>query len=184
MRTRPCLLAILGDTALRDELLPGVTSAERTRVSNPTSVLLVELVMSVDRLIESAKATVNPGSAWPPEVVLGHVFDVDERVWMTRLEAMVDAHRRHLVPPQYTWWEPVGDKTAATYASWSLDDAAARVMSQRIALLTQLRDLSPDDWNARAIHDTFGDMDVRELVLQVLAHDEEHRASFVVSDSG
>ena len=78
----------------------------------------------------------------------------------------------------------VGDKTAATYASWSLDDAAARVMSQRIALLTQLRDLSPDDWNARAIHDTFGDMDVRELVLQVLAHDEEHRASFVVSDSG
>ncbi len=43
-----------------------------------------------------------------------------------------------------------------------------------------MRDLSDDDWGARADHDTFGPMDVEGLMLQVLAHDEEHRASLLL----
>ena len=63
----------------------------------------------------------------------------------------------------------------------TLDDAAGLVMASRISILTKLRDLADEDWDARAIHATFGEIDVRGLVLEILAHDEEHRASLVYS---
>ena len=154
-------------------------------MANPASVLLVELVMSVDRLIDAANeaepACSAEGSSWPPVVVLGHVSDVDDLVWSARLRDMVGAQRRGDPPPRYSWWEPDSDQTFATYRDWSVADAAARVMSQRIGLLTLLRDLSTDEWNASAVHETWGEIDVRDLVLHVLAHDEEHRASLLLA---
>jgi hypothetical protein len=53
-------------------------------------------------------------------------------------------------------------------------------MATRIAMLTRLRELEPEQWAATAQHEVFGLMDVQALVLAVLAHDEEHRASLVL----
>jgi hypothetical protein len=167
-------------------VLPTPTQYDR-RVTNPVSVLLVELLMSVDRMIESAKSAVQVPGEWSPATILGHVSQVDEQVWLVRIRQMVQAHREGLPTPTYDWWEPDAEQTARTFAGSSLEDASGQLMAGRVAMLTELRDLAPDDWQAGAIHATFGELDLRGLVLEILAHDEEHRASLVysaVSDIG
>lgn len=151
-------------------------------MTNPISVLLVELLMSVDRIIESAKTATPIKDQWAPSTILGHVSDVDEQVWLVRLAQMVAAHRSGLTPPTHEWWEPNAAATAQTYSSWTIEDASARLMAQRISLLMALRDLSEIDWQAKAVHETLGEMDVRGFVIQVLSHDEEHRSSLVYSN--
>ncbi len=149
-------------------------------MATPNSVLYVELVMSVDRLHQSAEKAGAREGEWPPSVVVAHVGDVDEQVWTPRLMQMVAAFDAGAPPPELTWWEPDADATLERYAAWSLDDAAARTMRTRIALLTALRELRDDQWGATALHEVFGVLDVQELVLRVLAHDEEHRGSLVL----
>lgn len=134
-------------------------------------------------MIESAASAKALPDQWSPATILGHVSEVDEQVWSVRLEQMVSAHRAGLTPPAYEWWEPDAQATAETYASWTVEDASARVMAQRISFLMALRDLSENDWTARAVHETFGEIDVRGLVIEILTHDEEHRASLVYSNS-
>jgi hypothetical protein len=158
-------------------------------MASPASVLYVELVMSVDRITESARAAVERRSAeglvggsddWPPHVVVAHVSDVDEQVWMPRLELMVAAYDEGRPAPSFDWWEPDGDATYSRYHGLTLDDAAARLMSTRISMITRMRELTPEQWaGARASHATFGEMDVEALVLATLGHDEEHRGSLV-----
>ena len=153
-------------------------------------MLYVELVMSVDRITGSARAAVDRRAAagvvggsddWPPAVVVAHVSDVDEQVWTPRIEVMVAAFDAGRPAPGFDWWEPDGEATYARYRDISLDDAAARLMSTRIAMLTRLRELSAEQWaGARAQHATFGDMDLEALVLATLGHDEEHRGSLVM----
>ena len=137
--------------------------------------------MSVDRMIESSKSAVEVPGEWTPATILGHVSQVDEQVWLVRIDQMVHAHRDGAVVPNYEWWEPDAEETAVTFEGVTLDDAAGLVMASRISILTKLRDLADEDWDARAIHATFGEIDVRGLVLEILAHDEEHRASLVYS---
>ncbi len=149
-------------------------------MANPPSVLLVELVMSVDRLIDSARTAPAPADGWPPPVVVAHVGDVDELVWTPRLEQMVAAYDVGEPAPSFVWWEPDGDATYAAYRDYSLDEAGARTMASRIAMITALRDLTPSQWESTANHDIFGLMDVAALVLAVLGHDEEHRGSLVL----
>ena len=149
-------------------------------VASPASVLYVELVMSVDRIGEAARAARTREGEWPPAVVVAHVGDVDEQVWMPRLAQMVTAYDAGDPPPSFTWWEPDGEGTYARFRDLSVDDAVARTMSARISLLTRLRDLSAEQWGARAQHEIFGDMDVQAVIYAVLAHDEEHRASLVL----
>ena len=148
-------------------------------MATPTSVLLVELVMSVDRLIESAKkATSKPGQ-WSPQVALGHVAQVDEEVWLPRVKLMVEAKNNNGGEPKFSWWEPDGKITEEMFAEKSLEDVAALVMQTRTRLVTYLRNLTPEQWEARATHATLGSIAVGELIFQTLSHDEEHRASFV-----
>jgi hypothetical protein len=45
--------------------------------------------------------------------------------------------------------------------------------------LTFVKNLVPEQWSATAKHETLGEVDVRALLMQVLTHDEEHRASLV-----
>ena len=159
-------------------------------MASPASVLYVELVMSVDRMSGSAHAAAERRAAegragsvddWPPHVVLAHVADVDEQVWTPRLELMVTAFDQGAEPPSFDWWEPDGVATYERYHAMSVDDAAARLMATRIAMLTRMRELSPEQWaGARAQHETFGEMDIEALVLATLAHDEEHRGSLVL----
>jgi len=52
-------------------------------------------------------------------------------------------------------------------------------MSARTALLTAVKDLTPEQWQASAQHEAFGPIDIAGLIIQILTHDEEHRASLV-----
>ena len=145
------------------------------------SVLYVELVMSIDRIIDASRTAVPEPDGWPPQVIVSHVSDVDEQVWTPRIDLMVDAFESGDAAPQLEWWEPDGEATLARYATSTLDEAAARAMATRIALLTRLRAVTPEQWDgARAEHAAFGTMDLEALVLATLAHDEEHRATLVL----
>ena len=86
--------------------------------------------------------------------------------------------------PHWAWWEPDADVTARTFAGIGVDESGARLLASRTALLHRLRELSPDDWAAEAEHEDFGIIDVQGLIMQVLIHDEEHRASLLQAEVG
>ena len=149
-------------------------------MASPPSVLYVELVMSVDRIGEAARAADVVAGEWPPAVVVAHVGDVDEQVWLPRIEQMVAAHDSGAPAPSFVWWEPDADATYDRHRVMSVDDAIAHSMSARISVLTRLRELTPEQWGARGQHEIFGDMDIEAVIYAVLAHDEEHRASLLL----
>jgi hypothetical protein len=149
-------------------------------VASPASVLYVELVMSIDRIGDAARVAPVRQGEWPPAVVVAHLADVDEQVWLPRVEEMVAAFDTTAALPHFSWWEPDPVATLERYRSMSVDDAVARAMAARIAMITRLRHLTTEQWaGARGQHDVFGEMDVEAVVLATLGHDEEHRASFV-----
>ncbi len=154
-------------------------------MANPPSVLMVELLMSADRLITAAQTASTPAdpSAWAPAVVVGHLSLVDTEVWLPRIDEMVSA-RSSGPRPRWVWWEPDADATTRAFAGVGVDEAGARLLASRTALLHRLRELSPDDWAAEAEHEDFGVIDVQGLIMQVLVHDEEHRASLLQAEVG
>jgi hypothetical protein len=152
---------------------------------NPPAVLMVELVMSIDRMIQSAQtaqATQShlpiPGE-WPAQVVLGHVSQVDEQVWIPRIVQMCQAQATDAGPPNFAWWEPDPQATFLSFHEMSLSEASAAAMSARTQLLSIVKDLTPEQWSATAQHEAFGHIDIAGLIIQILTHDEEHRASLV-----
>ena len=152
---------------------------------NPPAVLMVELVMSIDRMIQSAQSAKQaqshlqiPGE-WPAQVVLGHVSQVDEQVWAPRIVQMCQALADGAQPPSFPWWEPDADTTFARFSEMTLEEASAQAISARTALLTLVKDLTPEQWGASAVHEAFGTIDIAGLIIQILTHDEEHRASLV-----
>ena len=154
-------------------------------MANPPAVLMVELVMSIDRMIQSAQSAQErqshlaiPGE-WPAQVVLGHVSQVDEQVWMPRIAKMCQALDAGEPAPSFTWWEPDATATYDRFCGMSLSEASALAMSVRTQLLSVVKDLTPEQWAATAQHDAFGHIDVSGLVIQILTHDEEHRASLI-----
>ena len=154
-------------------------------MSNPPAVLMAELVMSIDRMIQSAQtaAQVNshlviPGE-WPAQVVLGHVSQVDEQVWIPRIATMCHAMASGAEPPHFPWWEPDADATFQRFQGMELDEVCALAMSSRTHLLSAVKDLTLEQWNAVAEHEAFGTIDVAGLIIQILTHDEEHRASLI-----
>jgi len=154
-------------------------------MSNPPAVLMVELVMSIDRMIQSAQTAaqtqshlVIPGQ-WPAQVVLGHVWQVDEQVWIPRIAQMCQAQADGAKPPSFAWWEPDADATFERFNETSLEQACAIAMSGRTQLLSAIKDLTPEQWTATAAHEAFGHIDVAGLIIQILTHDEEHRASLI-----
>jgi hypothetical protein len=125
---------------------------------------MVELVMSIDRMSQSAQAAqevqshlVIPGE-WPAQVVLGHVSQVDEQVWMPRIAQMCSAQAAGDEPPSFDWWEPDASATYERFKDMSISEASGL---------------------ATAEHEAFGRIDVAGLIIQILTHDEEHRASLV-----
>lgn len=156
-------------------------------MSTPPAVLMVELIMSIDRMITSAQnAGLRPpewladtDDQWAPPVVLGHISQVDELVWLPRIQLMCQAQAAGDPIPEFVWWEPNPAETIANFGGQSLQDVAAIAMSNRTNLLSAVKDLTPTQWQAKAKHDSFGEIDVSALLIQVLTHDEEHRASLV-----
>jgi hypothetical protein len=145
----------------------------------PRSVLMVELLMSADRVIDAARTTepADDAESWPPATIIGHLSQVDEQVWLPRLELMVTS----VDVPAFTWWEPDPAATRVAFATTSIDEAGARLLASRTGLLHRLRELDDASWAAAARHDVFGVLDVEGLMIQVLGHDEEHRASLVLA---
>jgi hypothetical protein len=141
---------------------------------------MVELLMSADRLITAAQTAPRPAdpSSWAPAVVVGHLSLVDTEVWLPRIAEMVSA-RSSASRPRWVWWEPDSDVTTRAFAGVGVDEAGARLLASRTALLHRLRDISADDWAAEAEHEDFGVIDVQGLIMQVLGHDEEHRATLL-----
>lgn len=145
------------------------------------AVLLVELVMSADRLVEAARvAGPTAAGSWNAPAILGHVGEVDDVVWGPRLDAMLTAHRSGAAAPVSDWWEPDSAATLDRWQGSSLDDAAAALMAARTRLVGRCRGLSADDWGATLDHTTFGSLDITGVLLRVLEHDETHRASLVL----
>jgi len=154
-------------------------------MTNPPAVLMVELVMSIDRMIQSATAAkmiqshlAIPGE-WPAQVVLGHVSQVDEQVWIPRIRQMCKAQDAGDEIPSFAWWEPDASATFDRFHDVALEDASALAMSARTQLLTVVKELAPEQWAATAKHEAFGTIDISGLIIQVLTHDEEHRASLI-----
>ena len=148
------------------------------------AVLLVELLMSADRLITAAQQatfTVQPDE-WPAATILGHVSLVDTQVWLPRIEMMTaaDAGGGAIEPPVFTWWEPDATVTQAHFADYTVDEAGAALLAGRTGILHRLRELPEGSWSAQAQHEVFGLIDVQGLLLQILAHDEEHRSSLLI----
>ena len=84
----------------------------------PRPVLMVELLMSADRVITAAEAAAIPADPdvdwWSPAVVVGHLSQVDLEVWLPRLELMVEA-RAGSSRPSFAWWEPDADATRRAF---------------------------------------------------------------------
>ncbi len=144
------------------------------------SILLVELIMSADRLVQSSQSAASIEGQWTPSVVLGHLSQVDEQVWGVRIDQMVDALEAGSNPPAFTWWEPDPVETENRYSSYTLEAASAELMAGRTRLLTRLRALTEAQWQATGVHDVFGELDISTLLIEVLRHDEEHRATLVL----
>jgi hypothetical protein len=142
-------------------------------------VLIVELVMSIDRMIESAKLANPPVGEWNAATLLGHVSQVDQQVWLPRVEMMLAAQSANEAEPSFTFWEPDPIETARTFESMDIEDAAGVALQARTKLVTYLSTLTANQWDARANHATFGSIDVRDLIFKALTHDEEHRASLL-----
>ena len=145
------------------------------------SVLMVELLMSADRVITAAQ-TSRPDpheGGWPAAVVVGHLSQVDTEVWLPRIDQML-VGRQEGMPPSFAWWEPDAQQTLERFAGMTADDAGAQLLASRTLLLHRLRELADDDWDARADHEAYGSIDIEGLMLQVLSHDEEHRASILL----
>jgi len=138
---------------------------------------LIELMDSASRLAAMAGESSRSDEGWTPATILGHVSDVDEQVWHARIHLMVDAFHKGLPTPSLKWWEPDAQATELKYRDYSLERAIARLYSSRAAIIETLSNLSDEEWQASALHDTFGTLTVTLLPEKILLHDEEHLES-------
>lgn len=144
------------------------------------ALLMSELVMSAGRLIDAAHSAVPREGEWSPQVVLGHLARNDRENWSPRIALMVNAHRLGEPAPAFAWFEPDGEATAAEFGQLTIEEAAAALLAARGAVAGQLRALGPDDWAATATHEVFGEMTLEDVLIRLLAHDEEHRGGLVL----
>lgn len=144
------------------------------------ALLLSELVMSAGRIIDAAHAAVPSEGEWPPQVVLGHLALNDRENWSPRIALMVNARRAGEPAPVFAWFEPDGEATADEFGQMAVEEAAAALLAARGAVVGQLRALAADDWSATASHEVFGAMTLEDVLIRLLAHDEEHRGGLVL----
>jgi len=135
--------------------------------------------MSADRMIQSAQKATSTTGEWAPAVVVGHLSQVDREVWIPRLGQMVDAQRNGQPIPEFDWWEPDGHITEATFGAMTVDDSGAQLLASRTDMVMFLKDLTTEEWLAKAVHQTFGEVTIGEILFQILKHDEEHRGSLI-----
>lgn len=139
--------------------------------------VLTELMDSANRLATTASGSTHSDEGWTPTMILGHVSDVDEQVWLARIRLMVDAFHNSLPVPSLMWWEPNAHATELKYQDYTVEKVIARLYSSRAAIIETLSGLSEEEWGASALHDTFVTLSVVLLPEKILLHDEEHLES-------
>ncbi len=108
-----------------------------------------------------------PGEWSAREVVL-HLAAVDEEVWRPRLKALATETFPHWPWMEPGLWSGPGDAT--------FEGALAAYAEHRAETIAVLDALGDDGWTRTGRHDTFGVLDVAELMRIALDHDEEHLA--------
>ena len=114
---------------------------------------------------------------WTPAIILGHLVDVDNEVWMARFEVMRQAQISEAPIPRMQWWEPDPVTTAEKYSKQSFVDARAKLMASRESMVSYLKNLSTTERSATAEHRTFGLITIESMLQVLLDHDKEHQAS-------
>jgi len=129
-----------------------------------------------DRLAEAARSAVGrpvPAGEWGPPEVVRHLVAVEEVVWHSRLRQLAAADR-----PTWPWVEPepwLGDPSA------TLDELLATYEARRRETVAILDGFDEATWSRTGIHATWGEIDVADLMVRALDHDDEHIASFASS---
>jgi FMN phosphatase YigB (HAD superfamily) len=109
-----------------------------------------------------------PGE-WAPIEILCHLRDADAEVNLPRLQKVIQETNPFLPGKDTDPW--------AEERRYILQDgppALRAFTAARLALLTLLENLAPDDWNRPARHAIFGPSRLHELVNITAAHDRVH----------
>ena len=141
------------------------------------SKLTAELLTSAHAICERADVVVWEGEGWSPNIIIGHLIDVDQEVWLPRFAMMVEAWRNHLPIPKLSWWEPDPVKTSQKYSNSTLTQATELLLISRETMSDYLLKLSSHDLSAQAEHATFGRITIESMLQIILNHDKEHLAS-------
>jgi len=149
---------------------------------NP-GVLLVELIMSADRIIGASEAAQIPTDPerWPASVILGHLTQVDEEVWSERIRTLLaDGYElNHPDGALFPWWEPDPVETRKRTESVETASIAADFLAMRTSLLMLLKGVPVHIWQRKWRHEVRGELSLTDLILWILEHDEEHRESLL-----
>jgi hypothetical protein len=125
-----------------------------------------------DRLAEAARSAVGRpvlAGEWGPPEVVRHLIAVEEVVWHSRLRQLAAADR-----PTWPWVEPEpwrGDPGA------TLDELLATYEARRSETVAILEGFGAETWGRTGIHATWGEINVADLMVRALDHDDEHIAS-------
>jgi DinB superfamily len=109
-----------------------------------------------------------PGE-WTPAQIVRHLIAVEEEVWHVRLRQLETEDH-----PHWVWVEP--DQWLGAPGA-DLDQVLATHAAVRASTLAMLDALGPEGWRRTGTHDTFGVLDVAELMTKAADHDDEHVAS-------
>ena len=149
---------------------------------NP-GVLLVELIMSADRIIGASEAAQMPANPerWSASVLLGHLTQVDEEVWSERIRILLadDYDLRHPEGALFPWWEPDPAETRKRFEGVETASVAADFLAMRTSVLMLLKGIPLPIWQRKWRHEVRGELTLTDLILWILEHDEEHRESLL-----
>ena len=144
---------------------------------------LIALIDSANEICgvaeKSGRSDQFDGSEWTPAIILGHIVDVDNEVWMARFEKMRLAQSTDAPIPQLQWWEPDPVKTAEKYSKQSFEQARRNLIESRESMVSYLRNLSVHERTAAAQHRTFGSITIESMIQVLLGHDKEHQVSLL-----
>lgn len=139
---------------------------------------LISLIDSARLTCDRADKAIWNGDGWTPVIILGHLVDVDQEVWLARFRLMVEAMHKAESAPQLEWWEPDPVRTAEKYSAFPLAQIRQDLMASREGMVSYLRALPSTERLALADHRTFGKITIESMLQVILDHDEEHRQSF------
>jgi hypothetical protein len=122
------------------------------------------------------RAQLRPGG-WSAAEILGHLRASDAII-SYRLYAILA--REHTPLPAFDerrWAEVAG------YLADDPNDALAAFTARRVELARALRRASGDDWRRSGVHEQAGVQTLRSIVLDLLAHEEEHCSQIERADT-